>query len=101
MPKAPKVEKTYKMVLFRVYCYPKSKPGKEEGVLRMTDNRNKIVESIPEQHFDSYDEIGGFIREHMKAHEAKASQPGHWSQIEEALKTLPIVASEEIAGQEK
>jgi hypothetical protein len=66
MPKKTKPEKTYKMVLFRVSCYRKSKPGKEEGVIQMTDDRHKLVKSIPEHHFDSYNELGAIVRKHMQ-----------------------------------
>ena len=65
MVKKPTTEKTYKTRKFVIYCYEKSKPGKEEGTISMTDNRHKLVKANPEQHFDSYDELGRIVRLHM------------------------------------
>jgi hypothetical protein len=66
MAKKTKATKTFKTVKFVVYCYEKSKKGKEEGTLAMTDARHKLVESHEKKHFDSYDEIGNLIREFME-----------------------------------
>ena len=57
--------KTFKTIKFVIYCYEKSKPGKEEGTISMTDSRHKLVKENPEEHFDSYDEIGSIVRRFM------------------------------------
>ena len=41
----------------------------------MTDERHKLVKSIPEHHFDSYDELGAIVRKHMQEHKAKGAVP--------------------------
>jgi hypothetical protein len=69
----PPAKKTYKTIKFVVYCYEKSKPGKEEGTSTMTDSRHRLVKSHPKQHFDSYDEIGRSVRRQMG--ERKNSSP--------------------------
>jgi hypothetical protein len=66
MAKKAKATKAFETVKFVVYCYKESKKGKEEGTLSMTDARHKLVESLPERHFDSYDMIGRMIREFME-----------------------------------
>lgn len=63
--KTPKTAKTYKTIKFVIYCFEKSKPGKEEGTVQMTDARHRLVEGRPFGHFDSYDEIGSFVRQSM------------------------------------
>jgi hypothetical protein len=54
-----------KTVKFVIYCYEKSKPGKEEGTITMTDKRGLLVRSNQTHHFDSYDELGKFLRDDM------------------------------------
>jgi hypothetical protein len=65
MAKKTNAGRTFKTIKFVIYCYEKSKPGKEEGTGSMTDSRHKLVKENPEQHFDSYDEIGALVRERM------------------------------------
>ena len=65
MSKEPKQDRTYRTAMFRVYCYKKSKPGKEEGTIAMTDERHRLVKSLPEEHFDSFDEIPNLIRRRL------------------------------------
>lgn len=65
MANKPMTKKTFKTVKFVVYCYRESKKGKEEGTLSMTDARHKLVASLPERHFDTYDRVGSMIREFM------------------------------------
>jgi hypothetical protein len=67
MAKKTAPEKTYKTIKFVVYCYVKSQPGKEEGTISMTDARHKLVKENPEQHFNSYDELGKIVRQQMAA----------------------------------
>jgi hypothetical protein len=50
-------------VLFRTYYYERqSAPGKEEGVIRITDEYGKLTNALPEEHFDSFDEIPQLMR---------------------------------------
>jgi hypothetical protein len=65
MAKRTTAEKAFKTIKFVIYCYEKSKPGKEEGTISITDSRHKLVKKNPERHFDSYDEIGGIVRQLM------------------------------------
>ena len=65
MAKKPAAGKTYKTIKFVIYCFEESKPGKEEGTMQMTDTRHKLVEGRPFEHFDSYEEVGPFIRRCM------------------------------------
>jgi hypothetical protein len=55
-------------IKFVIYCFKKSKPGKEEGTVQMTDARHRLVDGRPFGHFDSYDEIGSFVRGCMAEH---------------------------------
>ena len=65
MARKPKQDRLYKTVLFRVYCFKKSKLGKEEGTTAMTDERHRLVQSLPEDHFDSFYEIPNLIRSRL------------------------------------
>jgi hypothetical protein len=58
--------KTVKLVLY-IYADQNDSSGLEEGVLYLTDERHKITPATRanERHFDSYDEIGEFVRELM------------------------------------
>jgi hypothetical protein len=50
-------------VLFRTYYYEKqSASKKEEGVIRITDKRGKLTDKLPEEHFNSFDEIPKLMR---------------------------------------
>lgn len=50
-------------ILFRTYYYQKqSAAGKEEGVIRITDERGKLTDDLPEEHFNSFDEIPNLMR---------------------------------------
>jgi hypothetical protein len=60
MPKP--IVRELKTMKFVIYCYEKSKPGREEGTITMTDRRGRLSRSNPTHHFDSYGEIAELIR---------------------------------------
>ncbi len=70
-----KPTKTYATIRFEVDCYKTPKRGKEEGTLRIVDDRHRVVKAFPEHHFDSYDEIGRIIRECMTGRKTRAAKP--------------------------
>jgi hypothetical protein len=54
-------------VLFRTYYYEKqSAIGKEEGVIRITDEYGKLTDALPEKHFDNFDEIPELMRDLLR-----------------------------------
>ena len=56
-------EKIRTSVLFRIYYYQAhSAIGKEEGVIRITDERGKLTNSLPEEHFNNFKEIPELMR---------------------------------------
>jgi hypothetical protein len=53
-------------VLFRTYYQKQSAGGKEEGVIRITDERGKLTDDLPDEHFNSFDEIPKLMRKPLE-----------------------------------
>jgi hypothetical protein len=60
LPMPQKVTST----ILRVYLLDRSAPGKEEGIIKLCDERGKVTQT--EVHFDSLDDVPQKIRDLLR-----------------------------------
>lgn len=58
---------TITSTILRLYLLNESAPGKEEGIIKLCDERGKVTQT--EVHFDSLDDIPEKIRELLRVGE--------------------------------